>query len=126
MQQSGALGCTAEVFIGRTRPPYPPVINDEGAYHEMQRVATEILGEENVIRSPPSMYAEDFAMYLERIPGAFMFIGVSNATRDPLSDLHTPYFYANEDVLPVGAAFHTSLAISYLQQQQQRHPSATA
>lgn len=115
VQQSAALGCTAEAFFDRTRPPYPPLVNDEGAYQFGHRVAAEMLGEENVLLTPPQMFAEDFSMYLHKIPGAFLFIGVANSTPTAHNELHSPYFYANEDVLPVGAALHSSLALSYLQ-----------
>jgi len=76
-----------------------------------------MLGQENVKLSPRVMYAEDFAMYLQRIPGAFLFVGIAtNATHSAHNDLHSPHFVANEDVLPIGAALHTSLALSFLQE----------
>jgi len=116
VQQAAALGCTAEVFFARSRPSYPPVVCDEGAYHYMQRVAADMLGQENVKLSLRVMYAEDFAMYLQRIPGAFLFVGAANATHSAHNDLHSPHFYANEDVLPIGAALHARLALSFLQE----------
>ncbi|KAG0557559.1 hypothetical protein KC19_11G140200 [Ceratodon purpureus] len=112
VQQSAALGCTGAVHINRVRPSYPPVVNDEASYQHARKVAAEMLGEENVTLSIPAMYAEDFSMYLGKIPGAFLMVGVGNSS--PRSDLHSPYFVADEDILPIGAALHTSIALSYL------------
>ena len=93
-------------------------MNDEASYEFMRKVAAETLGEENVKLTTPAMYSEDFSMYLEKIPGAFLMIGVGNST-PPYScagcDLHSPCLVINEDVLPIGAALHSSLALSYLQ-----------
>jgi len=125
VQQAAALGCTAEVFFDRTRPPYPPLVCDEGAFHYMQRVAADMLGEENVKLTPRLMYAEDFAMYLQRIPGAFLMIGAAISTPSAHNDLHSPHFCVNEDVLPIGAALHTSLALSYLLERAAAHPGTT-
>ena len=113
MQQSAALGCTGALYFDRTRPRYLPLVNDEASYQLVRKVAAEMLGEDNVKLAKPGMYAEDFSMYLRKIPGAFLSIGVGNST--PLSDLHSPYFVADEDVLPIGAALHSSLALSYVQ-----------
>ena len=113
MQQSAALGCTGAVYFDRTRPTYLPLVNDEASYEHVRKVAAEMLGEENVKLTKPMMYAEDFSLYLGKIPGAFLMIGVGNST--PQSALHSPYFVADEDVLPIGAALHSSLALSYLQ-----------
>jgi IAA-amino acid hydrolase len=47
--------------------------------------------------------------------GAFFTIGVGNAsTMATIHSTHSPHFVVDEDVLPVGAAFHAAVAIEYV------------
>jgi hippurate hydrolase len=57
----------------------------------------------------PSMGAEDFAFFLEKVPGAFVWLGVGD-----VSGLHTPQFYFDEEILPQGAALLAALALGSL------------
>ncbi|CAN6197414.1 unnamed protein product [Urochloa humidicola] len=94
---------------------YPAVINDEGMYAHAKEVAQGLLGEENVKLSPPVMCSEDFGFYAQRMAGAFFNIGIRNeSTVATVHPAHSPYFVVDEDVLPIGAAFHASVAIEYL------------
>jgi hippurate hydrolase len=49
------------------------------------------------------MAGEDFAHYLERIPGCFMRIGAREEGGEPIP-AHSPTFYAAEESIFVGAA----------------------
>ncbi|KAL6639632.1 hypothetical protein ACP70R_023362 [Stipagrostis hirtigluma subsp. patula] len=107
--------CTATVdFMEEERRPYPATVNDEGMYHHAKGVAEAMLGEDNVRTGAPLMAAEDFAFYEQKFPGAFVLIGVGNKTMETVHPLHSPYFVIDEDVLPVGAAFHSAVAMEYL------------
>jgi amidohydrolase len=66
-------------------------------------VAAELLGGDNVTTMQrPSMGSEDFAYYLEHVPGTMFRLGVAgNAT--PWPGLHTPTFDVDERCLAVGA-----------------------
>ncbi|KAL0321635.1 UNVERIFIED_CONTAM: IAA-amino acid hydrolase ILR1-like 5 [Sesamum calycinum] len=57
---------------------------------------------------------EDFAFYQEVIPGAMFGIGIRNEKVGSIHSPHSPYFFLDEDVLPIGAALHTALAEFYL------------
>jgi IAA-amino acid hydrolase len=107
--------CAATVdFMEEELRPYPATVNDEGTYAHAKVVAEAMLGEANVKTAPQSMGAEDFAFYAQRTAGAF-FIGVGNeTTMDRVSPVHSPHFVMDEEVLPIGAAFHASVAIEYL------------
>jgi len=48
-----------------------------------------------------------------------MFIGIRNETLGSVHNLHSPNFKLDENVLPLGAALHASLAMSYLERQQE-------
>jgi metal-dependent amidase/aminoacylase/carboxypeptidase family protein len=53
------------------------------------------------------MGAEDFAFYLEKVPGAFIWLGIG----EEVSGLHTPKFAFDEKVLPRGSVLLAALAL---------------
>jgi IAA-amino acid hydrolase len=65
------------------------------------------------------MPGEDFAFFGRKIPSTMMFIGIKNETLGSVHNLHSPNFKLDEGVLPLGAAVHASLAMSYLERQQE-------
>jgi hippurate hydrolase len=90
---------------------YPVTINDEGAADHALGVISDLLGEDNTLElSNPSMAAEDFAYFLDKIPGAFIWLGVG----EDVSFLHTPTFAFDEEILPLGSALLTALALEKL------------
>ncbi|KAF7013664.1 hypothetical protein CFC21_027732 [Triticum aestivum] len=114
--QAAVHRCTAIVdFMEEKLKHYPATVNDEGMYDHSKEVAEAMLGEANVKVAPRSMGGEDFAFYAQRAAGAFFFIGVGNeTTMDMVRPVHSPHFVLDEDVLPIGAAFHAAVAIEYL------------
>ena len=60
------------------------------------------------------MPAEDFSFFTRALPSTFMFIGIKNEKIGSGHNLHNNKFKADEDVLPVGAALHASIAMKYL------------
>ena len=89
---------------------YPVTMNDEGAANLALGVIGELFGEEHILELPnPSMGAEDFAFFLEKIPGAFIWLGVGD-----VSGLHTPRFAFDEEILPRGSALLAALALESL------------
>jgi hippurate hydrolase len=82
----------------------PPVINSaDGAAWAAQAVR-DVLGERGLVPlGTTNMGGEDFAFYLEKIPGCFLRIGA----REPGGEhraAHTPRFYPAEEALFIGAA----------------------
>jgi amidohydrolase len=91
---------------------YPVTANDEGAACRALGVAEELFGEHSVLElSNPSMGAEDFAYFLEKVPGAFIWLGVG----EDVSGLHTPQFAFDEEILPRGSALLAALALEACQ-----------
>jgi amidohydrolase len=79
------------------------VDNDPVITALVERVACELLGEYHVTRMPrPSMGSEDFAAYLEQVPGSMFRLGCAG-DHSPWPGLHTPSFDVDERCLPVGA-----------------------
>jgi IAA-amino acid hydrolase len=72
-----------------------------------------------VVETDPVMPGEDFAFFGRKIPSAMMFIGIRNEAVGSVHNLHSPNFKLDEDVLPLGAAVHASLAMSYLEKQEE-------
>jgi hippurate hydrolase len=91
---------------------YPVTVNEEGAAGLALGVAEELFGGESVLELPnPSMGAEDFAYFLEKVPGAFIWLGVG----EDVSGLHTPRFAFDEGILPRGSALLAALALEACQ-----------
>jgi hippurate hydrolase len=82
----------------------PPIVNPPGPTAWARRAVVSILGEEAVVPLGfLNLAAEDFAHYMERIPGCFLRIGA----REPggkIIPAHSPSFYPAEESLFVGAA----------------------
>jgi len=79
------------------------VDNDPAITALVEDVARDLLGSESVTQMPrPSMGSEDFAAYLEQVPGSMFRLGCAG-DRSPWPGLHTPTFDVDERCLPVGA-----------------------
>jgi amidohydrolase len=79
------------------------VYNDEGLTQLVRDVATTLLGADKVTAMRrPSMGSEDFAAYLEHVPGAMFRLGVAGED-GPWPGLHTPTFDVDERCIGVGA-----------------------
>ncbi|HEX9203335.1 MAG TPA: M20/M25/M40 family metallo-hydrolase, partial [Vicinamibacteria bacterium] len=70
-----ALGCRAEVDIAHG---HPAVVNDPEVAEIAWRAAASVVGEAGVVVPKPTMGGEDMALYLERVPGCYVFIGSAN------------------------------------------------
>ena len=81
---------------------YPAVVNDAG-YVERLRAAVGG-GAEVVHMGEPSMVIEDFAYFLERWPGAMVYLGAQAPGRTAFNHAADAVF--DESVLQVGAALH--------------------
>jgi amidohydrolase len=105
-----AHGVRAELKID---PGYPPVVNDPKILEYVLARARKLLGEDGVRLEPPSMGAEDFAYFLQKIPGALIRLGCHNPGGGFTHGLHSPYFNFDEDVLDVGVRLFVDLLTHY-------------
>ena len=90
-----------------------PTVNHPDAHRFTKEVAADLFGAENYEEIEPTLAAEDFSYYTEKIPSTFTFLGTGNRTLETDVGVHNPYFKLDESVLPKGAAYHTALAISH-------------
>jgi amidohydrolase len=81
---------------------YPTTVNDPLVTGIMRQAAIDLIGEKNVIAVKPKTWSEDFSMFAEKIPGAFMFLGaeIKGSTREH----HSPTFDLDESGLYIGPA----------------------
>lgn len=95
---------------------YPVTINDPRYFARPYAVLQRALGAANVLESRPAMPAEDFSRFLERVPGAFFFLGGTAPDRDPMTIApnHSPLYDVDERALPVGLKALAHLALDAL------------
>jgi amidohydrolase len=81
----------------------PSVHNDRHLTEIVSKAASDVLGAHNVKVLPrASMGSEDFAAYLEHVPGTMFRLGASGHD-GPAPGLHTPTFDVDERCLMIGA-----------------------
>ena len=78
----------------------PPVSNDAGVIATVERAAASVLGPDGVLPTGQSLGAEDFAWFLEDIPGALIRLGA--ALPDRRVDLHSASFDIDESAIETG------------------------
>ena len=110
---AAAFGGTAELEMDWGAPP---VVNDAAMAALAADCAKEILGDDMVITELPypNMGGEDFAYYLEKAPGAFMFLSSSNPEKKTDVPHHNPLFNVDEDVLWQGPAVFVAITEKFL------------
>jgi amidohydrolase len=93
---------------------YPPTVNDPQMADFVAKIARQEIGAESFIPvGRPSMGGEDFAYYLEKIPGCFFLVGVQPAGRDSYPSLHSDHYDFTDDALAVGVRMFVKLAMNF-------------
>jgi len=96
----------------------PPVVNDGSLISIVRETLMDSLGPDSIFDIPIlSMGAEDFAHYLDHVPGALIRVGTCN-TPDTAHVLHDSNFDIDETVLATTAQMWAKTLISYLDKQQ--------
>jgi amidohydrolase len=103
-----ATGCELEFEL---RPGYPAVVNDVAAALRVRDLGRSVFGADRVVECPPVAAAEDFAYFLEAVPGAFAFVGAGNPERGITAPHHAPAFDIDEAALPLGAELLARIAL---------------
>lgn len=88
----------------------PPVDNDPQCTAILRAGVAAAVGAGGAAVAEQSTGAEDFAMYLDHVPGALARVGVWDGV-GPQVDLHSPGFWADERAVPVAVRLlvHTAL-----------------
>ena len=81
---------------------YPVMVNDPEITEKIANVASGVVGKNNVVEMPQKMGGEDFGYYLQKVRGAFYYLGISNEKKGFTSSNHSPTFDVDEEALPIG------------------------
>ena len=107
--QAHGATCVVEPRLG-----CPATINSVAGAALMARVATGVVGAEQVAQIAPMMVGEDMAEFLDRAPGCFVLIGAADPAGPELSPHHNATFDFDERMLPTGVAVLAGAAMAYL------------
>ncbi len=94
---------------------YPALVNDPQMSHLVAASCARGIGEENVEFINPSMGGEDFAYYLQKVPGSFFRLGCRNEQKGIIHPFHSSRFNIDEDVLPFGVEMFVRIIDQYLE-----------
>ncbi|HEY2066776.1 MAG TPA: amidohydrolase [Gemmatimonadaceae bacterium] len=93
---------------------YHPVVNDAQATALVRRAVIRALGDRVLIEATPTMGAEDFSAYQQRVPGAFFFVGARNDERGIVHPHHHERFDLDEQALDHGTRIFVAAALELL------------
>ena len=107
----GVCEGTGASYDLRYQRGYPPLVNH---LEETDVVRRAIVGLERctLVEMKPIMGGEDFAYYLQKVPGCFFFVGAGNEDKGAIYPHHHPKFDFDEDALSIGVE---ALLATYLQ-----------
>jgi amidohydrolase len=97
-------------------PGYPSLINDPAATDLARRAALKVMDAGQVQPMAPSMGGEDFAFYLQHVPGSFARLGSMVPGTAIPAGLHTSRLMIDESCLLTGVAYYVSVVQEYLGQ----------
>ncbi|HYE56850.1 MAG TPA: amidohydrolase [Rhodothermales bacterium] len=109
-----AAGARADVYIGR-ESSYPVTANDAGLLDRMRPTLARTVGT-GLVPEEPTLGAEDFSFFAQRIPGLYVQLGIrpEGASLLEYPSNHSPRFRVDERALVLGVRTLAHLATDYL------------
>jgi len=93
---------------------YPATVNHPEMADYVASVARATFGPERFIPvQKPSMGGEDFAYYLQQVPGCFFLIGVQPPDRNDYPTLHSDHFNFTDAALSTGMRMFIELVLNW-------------
>jgi len=108
---ASAYGVAAEVEYIRG---VPPAVNEAVSTAIVEAAATQVLGPDALSPAPQSLGAEDFAWYLESVPGTLARLGTRTPGLGGHRDLHQATFDVDERAIGVGVRLMAATALAAL------------
>lgn len=105
-----AAGCAAKTTYRRTNHA---LVNHPAEAQRALQVAGSLVGKENVTSACRTMGGEDFSEFLDRVPGAFVFVGAAAPSRGVGPAHHSPQFDFDERALGTSARLLAGCARSF-------------
>src|SRR5215471_15204499 len=106
---ASAYGVVAELTYVRN---VPPTVNEAISTAMVEAAAEQVLGADAVVAAPQSLGGEDFAWYLESIPGALARLGTRKPGSGDDFDIHQPTFDVDERAIGVGIRLMAATALT--------------
>jgi len=94
-------------------PSYPILVNDPATNALFGRVFEALFGRGRVEPCDAVLGGEDFAFYLQRVPGAMLRLGIMNRRERAREPWHSSRFVADERALYYGTALLTGSVLAY-------------
>lgn len=91
----------------------PPVVNEVASTQILGHAAEVVVGKDSHVYTPQSLGGEDFAWYLESVPGAMARLG-TRTPGGPTYDLHQGDLRVDEGATPIGAKVLATAALEAL------------
>jgi amidohydrolase len=106
-----SAGATADVQIDSG---YPITYNDPALTERMAPTLRRLTSDVKVVN--PTLGAEDFSFYQQKVPGLFFWLGTRpvNQTAEQAASNHSPLFYVDESGLELGVRALAHVAVDYL------------
>src|SRR5487761_1093623 len=108
---ANAYGVVADLEYERT---VPPTVNETVSVAMLSEAAERVLGDDTIRPTPQSLGGEDFAWYLESIPGALARLGTRVPGSTASLDIHQPTFDVDERAIGIGVKAMVATAINAL------------
>ena len=106
---AAAYGVVADLSYVRN---VPPTVNEAISTAMVEAAADRVLGADAVVAAPQSLGGEDFAWYLESIPGALARLGTRKPGSGDDFDIHQPAFDVDERAIGVGVKLMVATALT--------------
>ena len=106
---ASAYGVLAELTYARN---VPPTVNESVSTAMIDAAAERVLGPDATTPAPQSLGGEDFAWYLESVPGALCRLGTRRPGSDDDFDIHQPAFDVDERAIGVGVRLMAATALT--------------
>ncbi len=111
-----AAGFRAEAQFALHGDGYPPLCNDPGMAFFARGVIADHFGPQALeALQHPFMASEDFAFYLQKVPGAYIFLGNTDKNNTAQIPLHHPRFDFNDAAIPMAVELLAALAIRFFE-----------
>ena len=92
----------------------PSIVNDPECAEVARQAVVKVLGEEAVGSYEGTLAGEDFAEYLQIVPGVFVFVGTNNPEIGAVHPQHSCYYAIDENVLVKGSMVAAQWALDML------------
>ncbi len=106
---ASAYGVTADLTYERS---VPPAVNEAVSTAMVGAAADRVLGPDAITPAPQSLGGEDFAWYLESVPGSLFRLGTRRPGSVEEFDIHQPMFDVDERCIAVGLKVMAATAMT--------------